>query len=981
MSKGKIDEYQDRLSDSSIPFTLLTFMNTLLKLFRLCLIAVFLFLQASNGLFGQTLDLVRNGKSNAFVVVSAEVCPPIDSAVADLQSYWNKITGTSVRKSVQPGCYERIQNPDCVEIIVMTADQAARLIDSAMKQRLESASDQAFYLKSDAPAKRLFIIGKGYMGTRNGVYTFLQKYLGVRWFYPGKLGECYAKAKTLVLDPIDDFQEPSFERRELSCASVFVGAWTFDEVKDWNYRNRLHMGDYKYYSVQGGGHLSFEQAVPQSLFQTHPEYFPLINGQRVQKNEFGPVQRCVSNPDVFKRMVDYLCDFYAYAPKGEFCMGAWDGENLWCQCDACKTMADDNGTYSISKLAYTFYSRVSTEVKKRFPNAGISFHIYSQYREPFKPEWNIKYPAGLHGVYCPHGKCEMHAFNDPNCYRNAKFYAWMKDWQKLVPDMKMTLFDYLVCSNNPYAPLEYVAGNNIKLFKKEGLAGYIDHQSNAKDSGFWNSNWQTTYVNAQLLWDANQTVEGILDDAYSRYYGPAAEVMKAYHAYRKELWDNAPTEHMGYPHSPRRIAECLLVPGSLKKLNGYLEAALQALSDLVKAEAGLPPEKKSDPSMLARQRERVLLDRKFLNELWVESYKKIEAAAKSDRQMPVRALDSDAKITIDGQLDESDWKKVQVVDAFRQLNGADPSEQTRVRVLYDADNWYFGLEALTEKAKSALKTAAAGPDDGKIGQDDSMEIFLAPPKSTYFHWMINSAGLVYDAKGMDKSFQSGIEVKTTVQPDRYTIEARIPVARLAAVGSDAKLNVEPGQIWQFHFWRTVTNLLPPASREGYGLDGVKTHDQPMFRRALIGEPVLRNGEFGIINQEKQFPESWGVSKGGSLVSIEGKPAIELKPAALYQYMYRNPAWAGQGYEVQGKVLASGKGTIRLWLRTNRKQLTKPKEERDGSQYDDSRDVQIWNLTETPTEYPFSFPLQPDEAGYLYVSALDATVYYVLGARK
>ena len=925
---------------------------------------------------GAVFEPVRDGKSNAWIAVSPGARPAIDSAVADLQQYFGKISGAYVRKSSYPDCYERINSPDCVEIVVMSADQAARLIDSDMKQRLETASEQAFYIKSNASDKRIFIVGKGFIGTRNGVYTFIQTYLGVRWFFPGKLGESFTKSKTIVLPEIDDFEQPSYERRELSCASVFVGTWTFDEVKDWNYRNRLHLGDYQYASAQGGGHLSFEQAVPPSLFETHPEYFPLIDGKRVQKNEFGPVQRCVSNPDVFKRMVDYMCDFYAYAPDGQFCMGAWDGENLWCTCDACKKMADDNGEYSIPKLSYLFYSRVSTEVKKRFPDAKISFHIYSQYREPFKKEWGVQYPAGLDGIYCPHGKCEMHAFNDPNCYRNAKFYRWMKEWQALVPGMNMSLFDYLVCSNNPYAPLEYVAGNNIKLFKAEGLNGYIDHQSNTIEPSFWNSNWQTAYVNAQLLWNVDQTVEAILDDAYNRYYGPVADTMKAYHAYRKELWDNAPTEHVGYPHSPRRIAECLLVPGSLQKLNGYLDAALKVIADRVSEDSVNKTSGKAsdtDLAALGQFRARIQLDRKFLNDFWVESYKKIEAAAKADRQMPVRALESGAKIVIDGKLDEPDWKKVQVVDAFRPIDGSAATEQTRVRVLYDSDNWYFGLEALTEHAKSPLKADAVKRDDGKIGNDDSLEIFLAPPKSGYFHWMINSAGAVYDAKGFDAAFESGLEVKTSIQPDKYTIEARIPVSKL---GTD---KIEPGQVWQFHFWRTVTNLLPPASREAYGLDGVKTHDQPMFRRAIIGEPILLNGEFGIRKDGGEALEKWGFSKGGSIVSVNGRPAVQLKPAALYQYMSKK--WQSEPYNIQGQIFASGKGQMRLWIRTNRDQLSKPAKERDNSQYADSRDVQIWNLTDQPTEYPFEFQLQPDEYGYLYISAMDATVYYALAARK
>ena len=41
-----------------------------------------------------------------------------------------------------------------------------------------------------------------------------------------------------------------------------------------------------------------------------------------------------------------------------------------------------------------------------------------------------------------------------------------------------------------------------------------------------------------------------------------------------------------------------------------------------------------------------------------------------------------------------------------------------------------------------------------------------------------------------------------------------------------------------------------------------------------------------------------------------------------------------------------------------------------------------NLTENPQEFTFEFDMIPGEHGYLYVtSATDATVYYVMAARK
>ncbi len=919
------------------------------------------------------LDLARNGKSLAVLVLAPDVDSGIQDAATDLQNYFEKITGAPLELSLTLGGSTPAQGK--ILIMVTTVDQAGKLLTPEMKKKLSGARYDACSLSGSG--KRILIVGNSVLGARNGIYVFLQKYLGCRWFYPGEMGEYYPKNPTISLKPFDYFHNPSYKRRELGCFSVFKGTWDYKEIENWTYRNCLHgalsMKNYRFGSEGKGGHMSFQDAVPESLFDEHPEYFPLIDGKRVKCLKDNPemhVQRCVSNPKVREMMIKSICDFYDSTEDGSYCMGAWDIENAWCQCDACRKMADDHGDYSISKIFHVFYSDVAREVRKKYPNAKLNFFIYSQYRDPPKPEWKIEYPENIEAIYCPHGKCEMHRFNDPNCFRNKKYMDWYVAWKKAFPKMEFSIFDYLVCVNNHYAPLEYIAGENVKQWVKDGFSGYIDHQNN--ENQIWTHNWQLTYMNARLLWDASLSVEEIMDEAYDLYYGPAAKAMKKYHAYRRQLWENAPTVHCGYPHSPDRTGECLLVPGSQEKLEKYLAKALEELDEASK-------DPKADKERIEMNRARVRQDQKFLETIWVENYKKIEAIAKSDRKMPVRPCVG--KITIDGSLDEDAWKKALPVDSFRQSGGGDPTEQTRVSVLYDSENWYIGIEALTENAKSPLTAKIKGLDNPKTNTDDSLELFIAAPGQEYRHWMINTNGAIYDAKGTNKVFKTKIQAKVKVHKKRYVLEAKIPVQSLGAS------KIEPGQVWQFHFWRNVTNLQAPASHEMYGLDGVKPHDQPQFRRAMIGTPVLNNGDFSIIDKEKHFPKDWSITPGGTQTEAKGRTAVNLHPSALYQYMKLDGAWKNEKYVVTGRLLASGisgkqPAQLTVYIRTNRDQLALPEKERKSGVFGERRDVLKTNLTENPQEFTFEFDMIPGEHGYLYVtSATDATVYYVMAARK
>ena len=56
-------------------------------------------------------------------------------------------------------------------------------------------------------------------------------------------------------------------------------------------------------------------------------------------------------------------------------------------------------------------------------------------------------------------------------------------------------------------------------------------------------------------------------------------------------------------------------------------------------------------------------------------------------------LQESERLVLDGRLDEQFWTRTQVADSFLQqdpIEGGQPTENTEVRVVYDADNLYIG---------------------------------------------------------------------------------------------------------------------------------------------------------------------------------------------------------------------------------------------------------------------------------------------------
>lgn len=768
----------------------------------------------------QEYILAKDGISDARIQMNPTPSPSEFAAAAALQDYLYKISGARPVRSTYPPRHHRLtaDNPRFTEILLITLENGrGRLPPAVAKALSEAASSEAFYIKTDG-ARKIIIAGKQPVGVLYGAFSFLETYLGVRWFYPGEEGEVCPKAKTIAVGEIDDFQQPAFAiKRGINAYRVkWYGRGTL--LSDWFMRNKmgfpaqyqltnLSQEQLAYWSAGnarwgGGGHLMFESSVPIRLFaDTHPEYFPLIDGKR--HTEQGRFQRCLSHPDVQQLVRTYCLDQLAYAGRSNyrFCFAGHDQQKTWCLCPACVRLGTHQGVFDVSTMVHRSFVSLSGEILRTVPEAKLAFTMYADYRDlPRDPA--LHYDPRVVGTYAPHGRCYAHRLDDPRCEINVRMLKDIVAWHAVSPTMEF--YEFMGCANSSYAAMEYVLASDLKLYKKLGLdGGWMDDCCEPADP-FWETSWPLYYVAAKMLWDPARDVVAILEDAYDAYYGPAAAPMKRYHALRRELWDSAPG-HATYGGAAR-IGYCLTVPRAEQRLNAFLDEAdcLAAADAMVKR--------------------RIAFDREYLTGIWGKHAAALRKIMSGQNNVPVR--ETEGPIAIDGALAEADWIKAPLVTGFRVIRtGAEPKEETRVKVLYDKANWYIGIEAMTEHAWSPLKASVTNRD-GAVWEDDSVEVFLAPPGGDYCHWVVNSLGACYDAKLMDKRFDSQAEIAVTRSKDRYTVELRIPADRLGSA-------ILPGQIWQLHFIRTCLNLQPPHGPESAGIDGVDAHRQLNFRRALI----------------------------------------------------------------------------------------------------------------------------------------------------
>ncbi|HEX4405241.1 MAG TPA: DUF5916 domain-containing protein, partial [Polyangia bacterium] len=157
---------------------------------------------------------------------------------------------------------------------------------------------------------------------------------------------------------------------------------------------------------------------------------------------------------------------------------------------------------------------------------------------------------------------------------------------------------------------------------------------------------------------------------------------------------------------------------------------------------------------------------------------------------------------IDGKLDDLWWQRAVPSNAFTQHfpdEGAPPTERTTVRVLYDDDALYVGIDCEqihSPVVKRLMRRDTQQPSDGVWLDIDSRRDGISA-----FHFSVNAAGVLGDAIHFnDRDFSSDWDAvwegKVVDTPRGYSVEIRIPLYVL-------RFDALPVQDWGFEVRRFI----------------------------------------------------------------------------------------------------------------------------------------------------------------------------------
>ena len=434
--------------------------------------------------------------------------------------------------------------------------------------------DEEWVVKSFG--RNIVISGGGTRGTLYGVYNFLEKQCGIRWWNPEE--EYVPETKSLSLSALDMRGKPVFIYRN-------VYRWPMaDDMGRFAARSRInHNGPNRIASQYGGAfyygppkHVhTFDEYIPEAKYRKeHPEYFALVGGERKGGNFRG--QLCLSNPEVRTVFLNrlyrniragrHMAVFYETAEPRLYDISQNDDAKP-CSCPGCLAQIEKHG-YSGQILL--FVNSLAREVRKTHPDIMLTTLAYGYSLPP--PKDDIRAEDNVIVKIC---RSATNAGVSIHHRDNAVFADTLRTWKKHAANL--FVWDYAVSYWDGIKGLPFAS----ELSYQEKHRFY---HANSVTGVFWEHEYPhladmydlKVYLEARLMENPDLDFDGLLGDFMEKYYGSAGKYV---YAYRKRI-DRAMLENKGYiGGNPRLCTFEYLDENTMLECHELMDQAEKAVKD------------------------------------------------------------------------------------------------------------------------------------------------------------------------------------------------------------------------------------------------------------------------------------------------------------------------------------------------------------------------------------------------------------------
>lgn len=462
---------------------------------------------------------------------------------------------------------------------------------------------------------------------------------------------------------------------------------------------------------------------------------------------------------------------------------------FWCRCERCQKYFDpkhandykrrfSNG-YA-SKYIWTYVSMMAKKINKLAPGKWITNLAYEDYYLP--PDKSIKLPENLAVMICRTNMTKYGPLFAPYTFRKKTMLEW-KQRVKRIYMWEYFIFPQFPDYNMFPAMVPHKVSEGIKFYKQLGVRGvYFQTVAREKYQPYMAMTHLNFYMAYRLLDNLELDPEKLLDEYYTKFYGPAAAPMRKFFEEMEKIavkdrsqfhkvmagGANRPKVNSAYAWTK------MCPPGKIQEFAQYFAQAEKLA--------------KKEP-----YKSRILLMKNAVLKWMQVQSRKIQ------RSTNVKTFGACAYFNNPGfklpAFDSKVWDESISLRRFYDKSRGYCSD-TQVNMLYDKR--YIYIRAMCAQPE---KTAALNHKrDSYNSCDNFVEIFLdACNGDIYKQFIINPIGTVYDGAGKDRKWNSNIKTMQGTMPKGWYIVVRIP---FSDISNKLVAAPPPRTVWRANFCRS-----------------------------------------------------------------------------------------------------------------------------------------------------------------------------------
>ena len=471
--------------------------------------------------------------ADAEIVVAGDASPVTRFSAGEMQKYLSKVFGSEVPIS-------KTHTPGRKSIIISSAEMPRDAFS------LKTCEDGIVIAGKDDPSVDLESrIAKGseralwvHRATLFGVYEFLERFAGVRFYFPGELGEVVPRRDRVVC-AADEVQHPRYLVRKYSFHNDRNGQnqrWYEDgfdcrsahvrKMKSLQFmRNRMET-DVGVPCCHGLR--SFD--IQKRFAKSHPEYLALLLDPYTKKTYRD------ADPGEKRHHAGQLCHSSAVwdvffedstnrLAKGEKYIDVMPQDGFRpCQCAECRAAWKAGDPHYATELVW----RRTAELARRLaPYGGVVTQMaYTPYRRvpDFDLPCNVKVMVAENGPWSLENRsaignevAEIRAWAEKT---HGKVWIWTYPCKLGQMDLK----DIVQMTPRAY-------GRYYSMLEPWIFGAYAESESDS-----YLANYLNQYVFGKVCWNPVTDVSALLEEHYRLMFGPAAGEMKAFFEGLEDKW-------------------------------------------------------------------------------------------------------------------------------------------------------------------------------------------------------------------------------------------------------------------------------------------------------------------------------------------------------------------------------------------------------------------------------------------------------------